>query len=94
MLRKLKDIRINAEQSLLLLRSQYSIQILGFLFKQIKFTTTKFINDTGVNSGTAWSLLQQMEDLGIVEMEQRGSGRSPTIYRFKDLYQMVEEISV
>ena len=30
---------------------------------------------------------------GIVDIEEKGSGQSPSIYRFRDLYSMVEEIS-
>lgn len=93
MLRKLKEIRIQAENKIHQLKSQFSIIILNFLFRRIKFTTTKFIEETGINGNTARVLLKQMEESGIVEVEERGSGQTPSIYRFKDLYTMVEEIS-
>ena len=94
MLRRLKEIRGSAESKINELKSQFSIQIINFLFKRIKFTTTKFIEETGINPSTARVLLKQMEKLGIVEVEERGSGQAPSIYRFKELYAMVEEISV
>lgn len=93
MLRRLKDIRQETEQKISKLKSQFSFQIVNFLFKRIKFTTTKFIEETGINPNTARLLLKQMEKLGIVDVEERGSGQAPSIYRFKDLYVMVEEIS-
>ena len=93
MLRRLKEIRQLAENKINELKSQFSIQIINFLFKRIKFNTTKFIEETQINPSTARVLLKQMENLGILEVEERGSGQSPSIYRFKDLYTMVEEIS-
>lgn len=93
MLRRLKEIKISAEHQINGLKSQFSIQIINFLFKRIKFTTTKFIEETKINPSTARVLLKQMEQIGIIEVEERGSGQAPSIYRFKDLYSMVEEIS-
>ena len=93
MLRQLKEIRMVAENKINQLKSQFSIQIINFLFKRIKFTTRTFIKETGINQNTARVLLKQMEDIGIIEVEQRGSGQAPTIYHFKDLYALVEEIS-
>lgn len=94
MLRQLKDIRVKAENKINELRSQFSLQIINFLFKRIKFTTTKFIEETEINPNTARVLLKQMENLGILEVEEKGSGQAPSIYRFKELYAMVEEISI
>ena len=93
MLRRLKEIRIQAEDKINELKTQFSIKILNFLFKRIKFTTVKFIEETGINANTARVLLKQMEKKGIVDIEEKGSGQSPSIYRFRDLYSMVEEIS-
>ena len=93
MLRRLKEIRIQAEDKINELKTQFSIKILNFLFKRIKFTTVKFIEETGINANTARVLLKQMEEKGIVDIEEKGSGQSPSIYRFRDLYSMVEEIS-
>lgn len=94
MLRQLKEIRLSAEHKINELKSQFSLQIINFLFKRIKFTTTKFIEETEINPSTARVLLKQMESLGIIEVEERGSGQAPSIYRFKELYAMVEEISI
>lgn len=94
MLRRLKEIRVSAETKINELKSQFSIQIINFLFKRIKFTTTKFIEETRINPSTARVLLKQMEQLGIIEVEERGTGQAPSIYRFKDLYIMIEEISI
>lgn len=94
MLRRLKEIRISSENKINQLKSQFSIQIINFLFKRIKFKTTTFIEETGINPNTARLLLKQMENVGILEVEEKGSGQAPSIYRFKDLYTMVEEISV
>ncbi len=93
MLRQLKAIRMRAENNINELKTQFSINILNFLFKRIKFTTVKFIEETGINANTARVLLKQMEEKGIVEIEEKGSGQTPSIYRFKDLYSMVEDIS-
>lgn len=94
MLRRLKEIRYTAETKINELKSQFSIQIINFLFKRIKFTSTKFIEETNINPNTARVLLKQMENLEIIELEERGSGQAPSIYRFKELYLMAEEISI
>lgn len=94
MLRRLKEIRLLTETKINELKSQFSIQIINFMFKRIKFTTTKFIEETNINPNTARVLLKQMEKLGIIDVEERGTGQAPSIYRFKDLYVMVEEISI
>lgn len=93
MLRRLKEIRMQTEDKINELKTQFSINILNFLFKRIKFTTVKFIEETNINASTARVLLKQMEEMGIVDIEEKGSGQSPSIYRFRDLYHMVEEIS-
>ncbi len=93
MLRRLKEIRQETESKINELKSQFSIQIINFMFKRIKFTTTTFIAETGINPSTARTLLKQMEKLGIVEIEEKGSGQASSIYKFKELYTMVEEIS-
>ncbi len=93
MLRRLKEIRKETEDKLSLLKSQFNIQVLNFLFRRIKFTTTTFIKETGLNGNTARALLKSMEENGILETEERGLGQAPSIYRFVDLYKMVEEIS-
>ena len=64
------------------------------MFKRIKFITTKFIEETNINPSTVRVLLKQMETLGIIDVEKRGTGQAPSIYRLKDLYTMVEEISI
>lgn len=94
MLRRLKEIRLSTETKINELKSQFSIQIVNFMFKRIKFTTTKFIEETNINPSTARVLLKQMEKLGIIDVEERGTGQTPSIYRLKDLYTMVEEISI
>jgi len=92
MLRRLKEIKDNSEKKIQALKSQFSIPILNFLFRRIQFTTTTFINETGINANTARALLKQMEEHQIIEISEKGSGQAPTIYRFIDLYKMVEEI--
>lgn len=92
-LRRLKEIRRKTEEEISDLKTQFCIPILNFLFKQIKFKTTDFIEKTGIKASTARSLLKSLEDKKILEVEERGTGQSPSIYRFKDLYKMVEEIS-
>lgn len=94
MLRRLKEIRLLTEMKINELKSQFSIQIINFMFKRIKFTTSKFIEETNINPSTARVLLKQMEKLDIIEVEEKGTGQTPSIYRFKDLYTMVEEISI
>ncbi len=92
MLGKLKKIKISTEKKIQSLNTTFSLMILNFLFKRIKFNTTTFIKETKINSNTARSLLDKMEKNGTVAVEERGSGRAPTIYRFIDLYQMLEEM--
>lgn len=92
MLRQLKEIKLSTEEKIQSLNSTFSLQIINFLFRRIKFNTTTFVKETGIVGSTARSLLEKMEKNGIIEVEEKGSGQSATIYKFIDLYQMVEEI--
>ena len=47
LLRRLKNIRQETEKKISNLKSQFSFQIVNFLFKRIKFTTTKFYRRNG-----------------------------------------------
>jgi Fic family protein len=91
--RHLQEIRKKTELEISGLKTQFCIPVLNFLFKQIKFNTTDFIEKTGINSSTARSLLRSLEEKNIIEIEEKGSGHSPSIYKFKELYNIVEEIS-
>lgn len=92
-LRKLKEIRKKTEEEISSLKTQFCIPVLNFLFKQIKFKTTDFIEKTGINASTSRALLKSLEEKNIIEIEEKGSGQTPSIYRFKELYKMVEDIS-
>ena len=92
MLRELEAIKQETKQKVSELKTTFSIQIVDFLFKKIKFDTSYFIRKTGINDNTARKLLNDLVDEGIISIEKTGSGKRATIYKFNALYEMIKRI--
>lgn len=72
-----------------LTRSQFSIKTLDAIFASPIFSSTTFIKRTKILKPTAMRILSQLTRGGILDIIQIGSGRSPSIYCFKDLLKIV-----
>lgn len=72
-----------------LTRSRFSIKTLDAIFASPIFSSTTFIERTKISKPSAMRILSQLKDGNILEIIQTGSGRSPSIYCFKDLLQIV-----
>lgn len=66
-------------------KSQYSGEILDFIFSYPFFNTVQFINKTQINSNTSRDLLKRLVNSKILSVAKRGSGRSPSVYVFPEL---------
>jgi Fic family protein len=71
-------------------RSQFSIQALDALFDKPIFTTTNFINRSGISKNSALKILHDLEGNNILTVVREGSGRRPTLLIFNQLINLVE----
>lgn len=73
------------------LHSQYSIHSLDFIFTQPIFSSTDFQKRSGVPKSSGVRLLKLMESNGIIQCIEKGSGRKPGVYAFRNLLQIVNK---
>lgn len=70
--------------------SQYATSILETLFKRPIFNSTQFMSDAKIETrGTTHKLLTKLTQAGIIHITKQAAGRTPTIYTFTDLVQIV-----
>lgn len=72
-------------------RSQYSIQALDALFAKPIFSTPDFIDKSGIPKQSASRIVNQLEDSDILRTIRKHSGRSPALYAFSELVEIIEE---
>ena len=70
--------------------SQYSMNVLDFMFNRPIFRPTDFVNESGIHEPTAHGLLRQIRDAGILVELQPRSGRRPGVLCFPALLRIVE----
>jgi Fic family protein len=92
MLKELNNIKKDTKEKVAELKTQFSIQIIDFLFKRIKFNTKYFIEKTGINANTSRVLLRQLGEKGIISVEERGVGKRSTIYKFDAMMDVVKDL--
>ncbi len=73
-----------------LTRSQYSIQILDFLFDKPIFTPSDAIKKTKIPKPSFMPILKQFQEAGILSVLREARGRSPAILAFGNLVNIVE----
>ena len=72
------------------IRSQYSIAVIDTLFERPIFSTGDFAEKSQIPPESAKRILQKLRDAGVIEIIREGKGRTPTVYQFTSLLQMVE----
>lgn len=71
--------------------SQYAIHTIDCIFSNPVFNTIKFIEDAKVNKARAYRILSSLTDAGILTLIEKGSGRKPSVYSFRDLIKIINE---
>ena len=75
------------------IRSQYSISVMDALFQRPIVSSTDFMEISHIPPESGKRILQKLRDAGVIEVIREGKGRSPTIYQFAKLVQIVENES-
>ena len=70
--------------------SQYTIQLIDAIFDRPIFSTSDFIDRTGIHKPTALGLLRQLREHEILQVHQEGRGRRPTVYGFDVLLNIAD----
>ena len=71
-------------------RSQFTINIVDTLFKMPIFNTADFITNSNIPKPSAGRFLNLLVNNEILEVMEKGKGRIPNIYVFKNLYEIVK----
>lgn len=71
--------------------SQYSIQALDALFEKPILSTPEFIDKSGIPKQSAWRIVNQLEENDILRSLKTHSGRSPAVYSFSELVEIIED---
>jgi Fic family protein len=69
--------------------SQFAIQALDQIFCSPVFNSTKFIRETKIPRASAMRILSTLSEKGILRIVRKGTGRSPSLYRFKKLMDVI-----
>lgn len=72
------------------IKSQYSIQVLDALFELPIFSTTEFIERSGIPKASAMRILNALRREGIIEVMREGKGNQPAVMLFSKLLSIVE----
>jgi len=70
--------------------SSSAVSAVEFIFHRPIFRTPDFIAKTKINAPTARRIISIMKDKGLLRMLHKARGRSPGIYGFRDLLNIVE----
>jgi len=70
--------------------SQYSIAAMDCLFNEPIFSTSTFIQGSGIPEATARRILRQLSENGLLKSLQPGKGRRSAIYVFSELLNIAE----
>jgi Fic family protein len=70
-----------------LTHSQYSMQILDFIFYKPVFSSSDFIGSLKIDRKSASRILNKL-DKNVIELQERSSGTKPAVYNFKRLLEI------
>lgn len=73
------------------LKSQWSNHALDFLFANPVFRNNKFVASSGIPSATANRFTRKLVDESLLQTVLPSSGRTPAMYAFEPLLQLVRE---
>jgi Fic family protein len=71
--------------------SQFAIQTLDQIFCSPIFSSPKFIKETKIPRASAMRILATLTEKNILQITRKGTGRSPSIYRFKNLMDIINK---
>lgn len=71
-------------------RSQHAIKALDFFFMSPIFSTSHFIQRTGIPSATSNRIIKALLNRGVFIVLREGSGRRPSVYAFRELLNIAE----
>ena len=71
-------------------RSQYSIAVLDFIFKQPVFNSPAFTKATKISETTTRRILQQLSGAGTLKISYEAKGRHSAVYIFSELLNIAE----
>jgi len=72
--------------------SQYSISAIDSIFSTPIFNTSMFIQKSGIPKMSAVRVLNQMSSNDIITTIRKGTGRRPTIYSFRRLMDITNDV--
>ncbi|MDR3256616.1 MAG: Fic family protein [Endomicrobium sp.] len=76
-------------------KSHYSINILDAFFRKPIISLTFFLEEAGIsNRKTATVILNKLVDKNYIQVLRKGAGRSPTIFAFPELINIIENKKV
>ena len=68
-----------------IVHSKHNIQVLDFLFAKPKFSSTMFVEQTGIPKVSAGRLIDQLEKNGIIRRTKEAKGSVPDHFSFNEL---------
>lgn len=72
-------------------KSRHGMMVLETLFNKPIINSTQFRDLTGINKpSTAFTILKKLEENNILDVISVGTGRSPSIYAFSDLLEIID----
>lgn len=71
--------------------SQFAIKCLDFIFTTPIFSTTRFRSQSGIPKASTARLLNTLEACDIIACIERGAGRRPGLYLFRELYAIINK---
>lgn len=71
--------------------SQFAIQTIDCLFKQPVFNTAQFLESTAMPRASANRILNTLTEEGIILQVEKGTGRKPSIFAFRDILRIVNQ---
>lgn len=69
-------------------RSQYSVNILDFIFSYPFFSSTQFSSKAGIKPTYANDILKKLTDGKLITLWKKGKGNRPSVYVFEDLIEI------
>ena len=72
-----------------LLRSQWSVRVLDFVFTSPVFYNSRFTAQAGIPAQTAARFSRTLLEAGLLQAVSPASGRQSAVYRFEPLMELV-----
>lgn len=73
-------------------KSKKGKDALDYMFKHQKFRNNKFIKESGIPESTAARFTRELLKVGLLTVEEKGSGRKAALYSLKPLMDLVREL--